>query len=86
MHFGWDGWDVVGEWRCKGGHVLGWVARRGRLRELLVLRNAGQPSLAPLPEIDVVGLMSAGEVRCSVCGEVRTWAPDRETRRRWARG
>lgn len=70
-------------WRCKGGHVLGWVARDGRgTANLLLLREALTSPPAPLllgeggeEEVDVMAIVVGRvvDVRCSICGRVRTW-------------
>jgi hypothetical protein len=112
----------VKAWRCGGGHVLGWVVRRNRVRVLLLLREAleGRPQgratrcgesgqqggevlegergareLGGSPlrsdgeggEVDVMAVVEGyvADVRCSVCGRVRTWVPGQEAVRKMLR-
>jgi hypothetical protein len=81
-------------WRCPSGeHVLGMMIKKGR--QLLLYRNAVplHLSLTPDPspngrgENDEIEVMATIEgyvmdVRCSICGEVRTWFPGEERIRR----
>jgi len=71
--------DVVKPWMCRGGHVLGMVRRNGSgVRQLLLYRQAlGQDGEG---EVDVMAVVDGlvMDVRCSVCGRVRTWVPSKE--------
>jgi len=75
--------DEVKVWRCKGDHVLGIVVRNGNgIRQLLLYReavgdSAGRGSPASYEEVDVVAVIEGRvvDVRCSICGRVRTWVP-----------
>ena len=70
-------------WHCPGGHQMGQVVRNGSgVRVLLLYRQAldlGQ-SAAQMGEIDVIAIIEGyvTDVRCSVCGSVRTWIPGEE--------
>jgi hypothetical protein len=69
------------EWRCENGHVMGQVARNGsNIRKLLLYRNAIDPAEAEPVEVDVMGLVEGyvADVKCSICGSVRTWVPGQE--------
>lgn len=76
----------VKAWKCEHGHVLGQVVRNGRgIRRLLLYREAiGEQSFEQLdeelPEVDVIAMIEgyAADVRCSICGNVRTWVPGQE--------
>lgn len=65
-------------WVCKNGHVLGMVHRGRRgIRYLRLWRIADQPG-------DVIGVLNTGsmrDVRCSICGELRSWHADDEALR-----
>ena len=67
-------------WKCKNGHVLGQSGRNGRgIRQVIIYREA--IDLAKLKEAPDVLLVAEGlvmDVRCSICGEMRTWAPGEE--------
>lgn len=70
-------------WRCQGGHVMGQVARNGRgVRQLLLYRVAVDPAVDDTA-VDVIAVVEgyAADVRCSVCGRVRTWVPGEEALR-----
>lgn len=67
----------VADWKCKNGHVMGQVVRNGsNVRQLLLFREA----VGPDDEFEVMALVEgyAADVRCSVCGAVRTWVPGQE--------
>ena len=70
-------------WKCKGGHVLGMVVRNGNgTRELMLFRHAIQSAEElgeeEMAEVDVMGLVVGRvvDVRCGICGRVRTWVED----------
>ena len=74
-------------WRCPEGHVLGVVERNGsNVSRLLLYRQAvdleadapGDPEV--LGVLDGIGGMDS--IRCSLCGGMRNWDPDREGMRR----
>lgn len=74
--------DELKAWTCKQGHVLGQVKRNGRgIRQLLLYRNAVDLSAESPVEVDVMGYLEGTmeKIRCSCCGEVRTWEIGRET-------
>jgi hypothetical protein len=74
-------------WRCPGGHVLGQVRRNGsKVQRLLLYRQAVDLSPAPLREAEAAGVVEevdviavveglVMDVRCSICGGIRTWRP-----------
>lgn len=81
-------------WRCPDGHVLGQVKRNGKkVQRLLLYRQAVDLSLTPRPlpegegasieEVDVMAVVEGlvMDVRCSICGGIRTWRPGAE--RKW---
>jgi hypothetical protein len=62
-------------WRCSGGHALGIVVRNGSGRsQLLLYRKAIGRQEAE--EVDVMALVDGLvlDVKCSVCGRMRTWS------------
>ncbi|MEW6650913.1 MAG: hypothetical protein AB1453_12085 [Chloroflexota bacterium] len=70
--------DQIKAWKCPKGHAMGQVMRNGSgVRVLLLYRQA-------LPdgegEVDVMAVVEgyAADVRCSLCGSVRTWVPGEE--------
>ena len=72
-------------WRCENGHVLGVVARNGSgIRQLLLYRQAvdlmTDDGRLTTDEVDVMAAVSGlvMDVRCSVCGGLRTWVPGEE--------
>jgi hypothetical protein len=83
----------VKSWKCRRGHTMGLVVRHNRVRRLLLLREAlegrGRNGAAPMrmEEVDVMAVVEGyvADVRCSICGEVRTWVPGQEVIRRMLR-
>lgn len=78
--------DELKVWRCRGGHVMGYVRRNGRgIRQLLLLREAVSYQQSAISdqarEVEVMAVVEGlvMDVRCSVCGRIRTWAPGRES-------
>ena len=77
-------------WMCPGRHVLGLVQRNGRgIRQLWLYRLAvdlsdDDPTSEEMAEVDVMAVVEglALDVRCSICGRVRTWVPGEEAIRR----
>lgn len=78
-------------WRCEHGHVMGLVMRNGSgVRQLWLLRFAvsidmelidGDDGLpGSMEEVEVMAVVEgyAADVRCSICGSVRTWVPGAE--------
>jgi len=67
-------------WRCPNGHILGMAQREkvdGRwVTRLALYREAIDPDAARPAEVDVVAVVdgAALDVRCSVCGAVRSWS------------
>lgn len=74
-------------WRCRrGAHVMGQVQRNGRgIPQLYLYRQAVDLDAAELAEVEVMAIVEGlvMDVRCSVCGAIRTWVPSArsETRR-----
>lgn len=70
-------------WRCGAGHVMGLVMRDGRGTPRLLLYRVAIPNpLTPFPEgkgeeVDVMAVIEGyvADVRCSICGRMRTWVP-----------
>jgi hypothetical protein len=78
--------ENVKAWHCPHGHVMGLVTRDGRgVRRLLLYRLAmhnwadHDPPLQD-DEIDVIATIEGyvSDVRCSICGGIRTWVPGEE--------
>lgn len=75
-------WFCTTDTTCR--HVLGLVIRNGSgVRELLLYRQAIDPEQDGAAEVDVIATVSGLvlDVRCSVCGCVRTWVPGEEALR-----
>jgi hypothetical protein len=66
-------------WKCPNGHILGLSTRNGsHVRQLMLFRHAVRyPEYLPAEVIARVA-GSVMDVRCSICGEMRTWAPGQE--------
>lgn len=68
-------------WRCPEGHVLGQVRRNGsKVQRLLLYRAAvsyQQSAISSIQEVDVMAVVEGlvMDVRCSICGGIRTWRP-----------
>jgi hypothetical protein len=75
-------------WKCRKGHTMGQVERNtSGIRVLLLYRQATPLPTSPLPaegersyEVDVMAVVEgyAADIRCSLCGEIRTWVPGEE--------
>ena len=79
--------DEIRAWVCSGNkrHVLGQVRRNGRgIRQVLLYRVAVNLDDKEPEEVDVITVLegAAYDVRCSICGAIRTWTPGEETIRR----
>jgi hypothetical protein len=74
----------VKAWTCSGDrdHVLGVVQRNGSgVRQLYLYRQAVDVGSegGEMAEVDVIAVVDyATDVRCSICGEVRSWFPGKE--------
>ena len=76
-----NGMDGLKRWRCKNGHVLGVVQRVRlspgvRVTRLVLFRQAIDVSLdGQMEEVDVLANVEGTtlDVRCSACGETRSW-------------
>ena len=81
-------------WKCPGGeHVLGMVVRNGSgVRQLVLYRIAipsnSQESDSQIEEVEVMAVVEGyvADVRCSICGRVRTWVPGEEAMRKLLEG
>jgi len=63
-------------WKCKNGHVLGQVRRSGQgVHQLLIYRHAVSFETGKPEEVDIMGVAEGTvmEIKCDICGEVRTW-------------
>ena len=70
--------DEMVVWRCKNGHVMGVVNRNGNgVARLLVYRQAldMEADKPQAPEVMAVVDGMVLDIRCSVCGDMRTWMP-----------
>ena len=71
--------DLPKVWKCQNGHVLGQVMRNGDgVRQLMLFRQAIRAG--DMVDVDVMAMIEGyvADVRCSVCGRVRTWVPGEE--------
>ena len=71
--------DLPKPWKCQYGHVLGQVMRNGNgVRQLMLFRQAIREG--DMVDVDVMAMIEGyvADVRCSVCGRVRTWVPGEE--------
>ncbi len=80
-------------WRCPQKHILGQVMRNGSgIRRLLLYRHPVNDSL-PLPtpdvmeDVDVMAVIDGLvlDVKCEICGSLRTWEPGEESMRQLLR-
>jgi len=74
----------VRPWRCGNGHVLGQVFRNGSgVRQLLLYREAVDLTVEGegMVEVDVMAVVDGfvADIRCSICGCVRSWVPGEES-------
>lgn len=75
--------DAMKPWRCRNGHHMGQVIRNGSgVRVLLLYRvalNPDHPS-AKLGDVDIIAIIEGytTDVRCSICGSIRSWIPGQE--------
>ncbi len=84
-----DGSNENKGWMCgprdgRYHHVLGQVVRNGSgIRQLLLYRQAVDPEADEPGEVDVMAVVvgQVMDVRCSICGRVRTWVPGEEALR-----
>lgn len=70
--------DDIRIWKCKHGHGLGVVQQNGaKIGRLMLYRNAIDVEVQNPAEVDIIAVIdSAIDIRCDICGEVRTWAPN----------
>jgi hypothetical protein len=77
--------DDVRPWKCESGHVLGQVRRNGsNVRQLWLYRHAVDPATVDPANVDVLATVDGlvMDVRCDVCGAIRTWTPGEESLKR----
>jgi hypothetical protein len=75
--------DELKAWTCARNrrHVLGQVKRNGsRVRQLLLYRQAVDLDGEEMAEVDVMAVVEGHvmDVRCSICGGLRTWVQGNE--------
>jgi hypothetical protein len=72
--------DELRPWRCKNGHVMGMSGRSAAgIRQLMVFRHAiDTADLGDAPDVIAVAEGMVMDVRCDICGEMRTWVPGQE--------
>jgi len=84
--------DELKPWVCNNGHVLGQVKQNGKgVTQLYLYREAVIASMEnddEMAEVDVMAVVEGlvMDVRCSICGSVRTWVPGEEAIRRLLEG
>jgi hypothetical protein len=79
--------EILKEWKCKNGHVMGVVSRGVAGTRLMLYRHAVDDESSRPEGVDVMGLIESGiDLRCDICGEMRTWAPSKEALERFAEG
>jgi hypothetical protein len=69
-------------WLCKNGHSMGMVVRNSsRIQQLILYRQALDPAAEVSTDVDVIATIEGyvAEIRCSVCGNIRTWYPGQES-------
>ena len=75
-------------WKCKNGHELGSVGRNGngssKVQRLFLYRTAIDMGGEHPEDVDVLAVVEGYvvDVRCSVCGALRTWVPGEAALRR----
>ena len=75
--------DEIKPWRCDNGHILGQVFRdANKIRKMLLYREAIDDQ-GDMAEVDVMAVIEGHvmDVRCSICGAMRTWVPGEESLR-----
>lgn len=73
--------DDCKPWTDEHQHILGVVKRSsGGIRQLLLYRHAVDLDHEPVEEVDVMAVVEGQvfDVRCSICGCIRTWYPGQE--------
>jgi hypothetical protein len=72
--------DELKPWKCKKGHTLGMSGRSaGGIRQLMIFRRAiDAADLGEPPDVMAVAEGMVMDVRCDLCGEMRTWVPGQE--------
>lgn len=70
----------ISDWRCQKGHVMGVVQKMGdKSARLLLYRHALDMGQASPREVDVIAVVdAAADIRCDVCGAMRTWSPSQD--------
>ena len=73
--------DDLRAWQCPNGHVLGVVKRKANHgTQLLLYRRAVDGQMERPREVDVMAVVegSVMDIRCDICGEMRTWVIGQE--------
>lgn len=73
--------DKVKQWRCKNGHILGFIEWNGDgLPHLLVLREALDMEASDPHQVDAMGPLNGRmPIPCSICGDVKVWEVSAQT-------
>jgi hypothetical protein len=78
--------DGLKPWNCKKcAATLGQVKRNGSgIRQLLLYRHAVSMDAEKPVDVDVLGALEGTmmDIRCDICGTVRTWEIGREAAQR----
>ncbi len=77
--------DEIRLWKCKNGHTLGQTRRSGKgIDRLFLYRQAVDLTGDHPNEIDVIAVVEGTvmDIRCGLCGEVRTWMTGQEAMKR----
>ena len=77
--------DEMRPWVCDNGHVLGRTSRNGSgITQLWIYRHAIDLEAEEPAAPDVMGIAQGHvfDIRCDVCGAVRTWVPGDEAMRK----
>ena len=73
--------DELKIWKCSNGHAVGQVRRSGRgIHQLLLYRQAVSFEDGSPADVDIIAVIEGTvmDIRCGICGEVRTWVPGQE--------
>lgn len=68
-------------WTCKSGHALGQIRRSGRgIHQLFLYRQAVSFDQETPEQVDILAVIEGTvlDIRCGICGEVRTWMAGQE--------
>ena len=73
--------DELKIWTCKNGHALGQIRRSGRgIHQLFLYRQAVSFDQGDPEQVDILAVIEGTvlDIRCGICGEVRTWIAGQE--------